>query len=99
MSSDPNPFASPQSPSLSRRGQVGETFAPCPRCGGTEGIRIGFTWWGGKLGPWLLKHVRCLDCGTKYNGKTGRSNLRGILIYQAVGLVVAILATIFMFSI
>jgi hypothetical protein len=91
MSSDPNPFASPQAPTGVRNGEVGETYAPCPRCGGTEGLRIGFTWWGGKLGPWLLTHVRCLTCGLKYNGKSGRSNLKGIIIYQAVGTAIGLL--------
>lgn len=87
--SDSNPFASPQAPGASRRGAEGETFAPCPRCGETEGMRIGFTWWGGKLGPWVLKHVRCLNCGMKYNGRSGRPNLGGILLYNGVAAVVA----------
>lgn len=91
MVSKPNPFASPQAGGASRPEEGGETFAPCPRCGGTEGKRIGYTWWGGKLGPWLLKHVRCLNCGMKYNGRTGRSNLRGILLYNGVAAGVALI--------
>jgi hypothetical protein len=47
--------------------------------------RIGFTWWGGVLGPWMLTHVRCNKCGTCYNGHTGKSNDTAIVIYVVVG--------------
>ena len=45
-------------------------FAGCPFCGKSEAEKVGFTWWGGVLGPKLLNHVKCLGCGKKYNGKT-----------------------------
>ena len=48
-----------------------------------------FTWWGGLLGPKILTHVRCPGCGHAYNGKTGRENTTGIVIYSViVGVVV-----------
>ncbi|HEY5483743.1 MAG TPA: hypothetical protein VIK31_08025 [Propionibacteriaceae bacterium] len=42
------------------------------------------TWWGGRLGPWVLTHVRCGVCGATYNGRTGTSNRPFIALYAAV---------------
>jgi uncharacterized protein (DUF983 family) len=42
------------------------------------------TWWGGALGPYLLTHVKCPECGMTYNGKTGQSNTTAIIIYSVV---------------
>ena len=49
-----------------------------------------FTWWGGAIGPRLLSHAKCLDCGAGYNWKTGRSNTTAIIIYQVVGVVLGL---------
>ena len=65
-------------------------YAPCPKCGSTEADKVGFTWWGGVLGPRLLSHVKCRQCGTGYNGKTGKSNTPAILIYSLVVLAIVI---------
>ena len=43
-----------------------------------------FTWWGGLIGPKLLTHVKCLACGKQYNGKTGKDNTNGIIIYCVI---------------
>jgi hypothetical protein len=93
-----NPFASPKVHGGSRR-EPTEEFAPCPRCGGSEAKRITFTWWGGLLGPRLFTHVRCLDCGAKFNGRSGRFNTTAIVIYNlvAIGIVVALLLLLFGF--
>lgn len=64
-------------------------YAPCPKCGGTNAAKLRFTWWGGVLGPRMLTHVQCTGCGYCYNGKTGRENTSGIILYT---LVVGILA-------
>ncbi len=45
---------------------------------------MGFTWWGGILGPKILSHVKCGSCGTQYNGKTGKDNTTAIIIYSVV---------------
>ncbi len=66
----------------------------CPKCGAGDPKTLTFTWWGGALGPKLLSHVKCLNCGHKYNGKTGGDNTAGIAIYFAV---VGILSFILMF--
>jgi uncharacterized protein (DUF983 family) len=50
---------------------------------------MSFTWWGGLIGPRVLTHVKCPGCGHAYNGKTGRDNTTGIIIYSViVGIVV-----------
>jgi len=56
-------------------------YAPCPKCGSTNATKVKFTWWGGGLGPNMFTHVKCQNCGTEYNGKTGKSNQTNILIY------------------
>ena len=56
-------------------------YAPCPKCGSTNATKVKFTWWGGALGPNMFAHVKCQNCGTEYNGKTGKSNQTNILIY------------------
>ncbi len=65
-------------------------YAPCPECSSTRVKKVGFTWWGGVVGPSLLTHVRCRECGTAYNGKTGRSNTGAIIVYSVVMGVIAI---------
>ena len=63
----------------------------CPRCGNPASKKVSFTWWGGLIGPKILNHVKCLNCGAAYNGKTGRSNTTGIIIYSLVALAISII--------
>ena len=56
-------------------------YAPCPQCGSTNAAKVKYTWWGGALGPAMFTHVKCNNCGTQYNGKTGKSNQNSIIIY------------------
>jgi hypothetical protein len=67
-----------------------ERYQPCPNCASDKAEAIGFTWWGGVVGPKMLNHVKCTQCGTTYNGKTGKSNQTAIAIYLAVSAVVGI---------
>jgi hypothetical protein len=69
-------------------------YAPCPKCSTAAAEPVKFTWWGGVLGPKLLTHVKCSNCGSKYNGKSGKDNTKGIVVYS---LVIAILAFGLMF--
>jgi hypothetical protein len=69
----------------------------CPRCGSGASKPVGFTWWGGVLGPKLLSHVRCITCGNCYNGKTGRPNTTAIVIYTAVFAVIGLIAGFLIF--
>ena len=99
-----NPFASPRAdstpgPPVVPPGDSGRgRFAPCPHCGWTEAREPSFTWWGGLVGHKLLSHVICCRCGRGYNGKTGQSNTANIVLYQVVGLLIAlaILALLFL---
>jgi hypothetical protein len=53
--------------------------------------RIKWTLWGGMLGPRMFNHVKCVNCGTKYNGTTGQSNDTKIAIYLAVSLIAGLI--------
>jgi hypothetical protein len=68
-----------------------QQYAPCPKCGGTDARKVNYTWWGGALGPSLFKHVKCNQCGTTYNGKTGKSNVAAIIIYSVVIFVICLI--------
>ena len=59
-------------------------YAPCPNCSNTDATKQVFTWWGGIIGPAILTHVKCNNCGTTYNGKKGTSNNKAIAIYFGV---------------
>jgi rubredoxin len=59
-------------------------YVPCPRCARPDPEKVKFTWWGGVLGPSLLKHVKCNGCGLTYNGKSGQSNTTSIVIYSVI---------------
>ena len=65
-------------------------FANCPSCGVSNATKIGWTFWGGALGPKMFTHVKCHSCRTRYNGKTGGYNTTGIVIYLAVSLAIGI---------
>lgn len=65
-------------------------YAPCPKCQRPDPEKVGFTWWGGVIGPRMLSHVKCRWCGTQYNGKTGQSNTTGIIIYSVVIFAIAL---------
>ena len=68
---------------------MSSNYVPCPKCGGSNAQLLKFSWWGGVLGPKMLTHVKCPDCGNKYNGKTGGDNTAGIAVYLIVGGVAA----------
>jgi hypothetical protein len=71
-------------PRKKRKKRRGE-YADCPNCGCRgDASMVGFTWWGGIIGPRLFSHVRCNRCGTCYNGKTGDYNTTKIAIYVGV---------------
>lgn len=59
-------------------------YVPCPRCTRPDPQQVKFTWWGGVLGPKLLKHVKCTGCNLTYNGKSGQSNTTNIVIYSVI---------------
>lgn len=65
-------------------------YVACPGCGSSNIKKVTYSWWGGALGPRLLNHAKCNDCGMAYNGKTGQSNTTGIVIYSLVVLAIAL---------
>lgn len=62
----------------------------CPACGSRNSKRISWTWWGGVIGPRMFSHVRCNQCGTAYNGKTGNYNTTAIAVYLGVSFLVGL---------
>ena len=56
-------------------------YVPCPRCGGMDVKPVQFSWWGGAVGPRMIKLVRCNACNLKYKGQTGESPRRFIIGY------------------
>ena len=82
---DPIQPVAPQTPV-----QAGGMFAPCPKCGNTNATKVNYTWWGGFIGPKMFNHVKCNQCKTVYNGKTGKSNVAAIVIYNVALLFVCV---------
>ena len=70
----------------------------CPNCGSTYATKQGYTFWGGMLGPAIFHSVKCNNCGTAYNGKTGKSNTTAIVIYVVVSFVIFFLLFFFFFT-
>jgi hypothetical protein len=64
--------------------QTQNQYAPCPKCGQSNAQPVKYTWWGGAIGPKMMSHVKCQNCSTQYNGKTGKSNTQSIIIYNIV---------------
>ncbi len=73
-------------------------YAPCPKCRSAAAEKLKFTWWGGVLGPKLLTHVKCNTCGYKYNGKSGKDNTTGIVIYTVIVAILALGLVVVMFA-
>jgi hypothetical protein len=70
---------------------------PCPGCGAVEDrFRPVWTWWGGFIGPWLLRRVlRCGRCGTYFREDTGaRSRAPLMARLVPLGLVIVVLAAL-----
>lgn len=63
-------------------------YQACYNCGETNHTKVTFSFWGGMLGPKLLNHVKCNNCNTTYNGKTGQSNKQAITLYLVISLVI-----------
>lgn len=73
-------------------------YVPCPKCNTPEPQRMKFTWWGGLLGPKILNHVKCAACGNTFNGKSGKPNTNGIIIYMVAVLIIFGLFFTFLFA-
>jgi transposase-like protein len=67
----------------------------CPKCNSLNVKPVSYTWWGGIIGPRILKHTKCNDCKFTYNRKTRQSNTTPIVIYSVVTLVLALAVVYF----
>jgi predicted nucleic-acid-binding Zn-ribbon protein len=67
-----------------------DRYQPCPKCASEKAVAVDFTWWGGIVGPKMFTHVKCIQCGTTFNGKTGKSNQTAIAIYVTVSTIFGI---------
>jgi hypothetical protein len=65
-------------------------YKPCPRCGTGGATRVTWTPWGSFYGPALLTHVRCPGCGYAYNGRSGRSNVVGVVFFTMIPLLLLV---------
>ncbi len=61
----------------------------CPKCGASSASKVSFTWWGGALGPRLFHVMRCQKCRAQFNGRTGASLGKVIVVYQLSALALA----------
>ncbi len=43
----------------------------CPQCGENAGKKVSYSWWGGALGPALMKLNKCQACKFQYNPRNG----------------------------
>ncbi|HYQ17483.1 MAG TPA: hypothetical protein VEQ58_17040 [Polyangiaceae bacterium] len=64
--------------------------AACPKCGAASASKVSYNWWGGALGPKLFHVVKCNQCKSQYNGRTGGKLTTVIIVYQLVILVVVL---------
>lgn len=53
----------------------------CPKCECDDVKKPSFTWWGGALGAFLLRHRICRLCNFAFDAKTGASNRRAVVLY------------------
>jgi predicted Zn finger-like uncharacterized protein len=61
-------------------------YKACPQCGAYGARRVKWTFWGSFYGPAMFTHVECPDCGYRYNGRTGGSNLVPAIVFVTVPL-------------
>jgi hypothetical protein len=91
---NPNPYSPPRA-AMAPDSSSALAEGGCPQCGSLAVTRPTFTWWGGALGPKLLHHAVCGQCGFGFNAKTGKSNSTAIGVYVGIssvlGLVIAVL--------
>lgn len=83
---DLNPYRAPSAAGDTAQ-LVQDTAAACPKCGARSASKVSYNWWGGALGPRLFHVVKCHQCNTQYNGKTGGKLTRVIIVYQVVAIV------------
>lgn len=66
----------------------------CPKCNSENIAPVRWTWWGGAVGPAIIKTSKCSDCGAQFNTNTGGSNSTAIGIYIGVSIAIALVLTV-----
>jgi hypothetical protein len=71
--------------------RIGRTgYAVCYNCGADAASRVSWTLWGGLIGPAMICHCRCDQCGTTFNGRTGKSNNTAVTVYIVVSVAISL---------
>lgn len=85
------PYQQPQGPFQQNPYQQGymQTTPMCPRCGGYT-KKVGYTWWGGIIGPRMMNLHKCGNCKLNFNATTMQSADNAILIYSVVGVAIGL---------
>jgi hypothetical protein len=78
--SDLNPYGAPAAPL--DEPEAASELAKCPKCGARSATRVRYNWWGGALGPRLFHVVKCKQCRTQYNSRSGSTLTLVIVLYQ-----------------
>ena len=75
---------------------VSQVSIPCPRCGQIGANIRTWSWWGGLLGPKILKQATCMFCNQDFNHQTGKP-ITGQTVALYVLVPFAIIFGLFMF--
>ena len=94
-----DPYKPPSAP-LDEQAPAGSPVRPrCPKCGEPRASKVSFSFWGGALGPMLFNAVRCMNCKTQYNAKTGLPLTRAIILYQVIAFAIVGVLTFVYFTV
>ena len=75
-----NPYADPVVESREKPRLLGPRSATCPFCQNNIAESVTFTIWGGFFLTRMFSCVRCLNCLSQYNGKTGATMTFGVIL-------------------
>jgi hypothetical protein len=76
--------------------QLTDLGEDCPECNSTDLKKPRWTWWGGVIGPRLMNHTVCRNCGFGFNAKTRKSNKTTISLYIGISLLAGALIVLLM---
>ena len=89
-----NPYESPANSAPVPQVDPDSKYAACNKCQSVNAQLMKYTLWGGMIGPKMFTHVKCQTCGAKYNGKTGKSNLVSIILYQVISIPIVVIVVL-----
>ena len=77
---------------------VNQVNMPCPRCRQVGANIRTWSWWGGLIGPKIMKHATCMFCQQDFNYQTGKpitGQTIGLYMLAGVGIPLGILMLFF----